>query len=321
MLFSIVIVLFIAIFILIWLMLYGLLIIKESPKLILKRRLRIMAADKKNRILSPELKAEILKEGSKIEEIFLKIPFMVKLEKLIIQAGLRINGIKFISICLLIIIAGFLISFILTGNYLISLIVCIISGTIPFGVLVALKKRRIRKFTEQFPDALIMMSRSLKAGHSLTSAMQLISQDMAEPIAGLFRIVYEQQMLGLGVRESLATMMERMESVDLRFFITAVTLHHEIGGNLAEILDKLAHTIRERLRIRREVRVFTAQARLSGYVLSILPVATFAIFYMLLPHYEEVLIKTRMGIYLLLIALAAQIAGYLIMRKITNIRI
>lgn len=313
---------FCSVFAMIWLILYVTVVIKESPESGLKRRLKQMERiDRKGRSFILERKSKIFNATSRIEELFSYIFLYGLLQKLITQSGVKIKPTQFIILISIFAIAGFLFGFLLTHNYLVSFLVCLFSGIIPFLYLVYLRKKRIEKFTQQFPDALTMISRSLRAGHSLTGAIQLIASEMSEPTSELFRSVYEQQMLGLGIRESLSTMIDKIDSIDLRFFITAVTLHYEIGGNLAELLDKLAHTIRERMRIRREVRVFTAQVRLSGYILAFLPLIVFGIFYLLLPHYEEVLIKTNAGNMLIGIGIIGQIAGYLIIRRIINIRI
>jgi tight adherence protein B len=191
----------------------------------------------------------------------------------------------------------------------------------PFVYLDVLKRRRIDKFTEQLPDVLTMIGRSLRAGHSLNSAIELAGKEMPEPAGGLFKTAFEQQKLGLPAADTLANMTLRMESLDLRFFVVVVSINSEVGGNLAEILDKLADTIRERLKIRRQVRVYTAQGRMSGYLLAALPIVTFIVLNFLLPGYEDVLIKEKGGQKVLMVAALMQITGFFIIRKIINIRI
>lgn len=167
-----------------------------------------------------------------------------------------------------------------------------------------------------------MLSRSLRAGHSLTSSLELVGTEMSDPLGGLFKAAYEQQKYGLRLGEALGNMLLRMESLDLRFFVMIVAINSEIGGNLSEILDKLATTIRERLKLRRQVRVLTAQGRLSGYILAALPIVTFLLLqYVLLPGYEDVFINDVKGRQMLGLAIVAQIAGYLIIRRVVNIRI
>ena len=137
----------------------------------------------------------------------------------------------------------------------------------------------------------------------------------------MFKTAYDQQLLGLRITDTLVNLNNRIESLDLRFFTTVIGINSEIGGNLSEVLDKLALTIRERLRIRRQVRVYTAQGRMSGYVVGVLPVVAFIAFNILNPDYETVLIRERMGIYILAGAACLQLIGLLAIRNIINIKI
>jgi tight adherence protein B len=203
-----------------------------------------------------------------------------------------------------------------------------VGALVPLYYLRVRKGRRLNRFTEQFPDALDMISRSLKAGHSFTAAIQLVSSEMADPVAALFKTAYDEQALGVSTREAIAHMTDRVESTDLRFFVMAINIHREIGGNLGEILERLAKTIRERLVIRRQVRVYTAQARISGYILAVIPLAMAFFFYVTSPGYIEELWTTeitmsgfRVGVLAIVFAIAAQVAGFLVIRKIVNIRI
>jgi tight adherence protein B len=191
----------------------------------------------------------------------------------------------------------------------------------PFLFLLYKKSVREKMFMEQFPDALTMIARSIRAGHSLSGAVEVVGTELSDPIGELFKTAYEQQKLGLNVAESLQNMNERIVSMDLRFLTTAVSINTSVGGNLAEILDKLSETVRERLRIRRQVQVFTAQGRLSGYVLAALPIAAFFGMNFMIPGYEDILLEEQMGNLLLLIGLLMQFVGFLVIRKIINIRI
>jgi tight adherence protein B len=152
-------------------------------------------------------------------------------------------------------------------------------------------------------------------------AIQVVGTEMADPISGLFKSVYEEQAYGLSIRDALSHMINRMDTPDLRFFVTAVNIYREIGGNLSEILENLAKTIRERLKIRRQVRVYTAQARLSGYVLAVLPVVTAIIFYFMAPDYIGELIEAKLGRMLIAAAVVAQIIGFFVIRRIIDIKI
>lgn len=195
---------------------------------------------------------------------------------------------------------------------------------IPLAAEVLLRLRishRRDRFTELLPDALNMIARSLRAGHSLSVAVQLVADEVPTPLGPLFRTAHEQQQLGLRMVDALDAMNERMDSIDLRFFTTMVTINAEIGGNLSELLDKLAATIRERLKIRRQVRVYTAQGRMSGYVLGALPLIAFVIFNSANPEYESTLLNEPPGMVILILAALLQLVGLAFIRKIINIRI
>jgi tight adherence protein B len=184
-----------------------------------------------------------------------------------------------------------------------------------------MKQRRYERFTEQLPDVLTMIARSIRAGHALSSSLELVGNESADPSGGLFKTAFEQQKLGLPVADTLMNMTERIDSLDLRFFVMVITINSEVGGNLAETLDKLAETIRERLKIRRQVKVYTAQGRLSGYLLAILPIVSFLLINFLIPGYEDVLTKEKPGQYILALAALMQLTGFLVIRKIVKIRI
>lgn len=295
---------------------------KESPTAALRRRLRRLAQDKRWGAMPEGLRGEIIKEIPPFEKFISKIPLLRNLDRLLDHAGMKTTPAKFLMMTLAITLAGFLLGFALHRNILLGLIVAAIAAVAPYIFLQVMKKKRAEKFTEQLPDALTMISRSLRAGHSLSSAIELVGQEMVNPVGELFKTAFDQQTLGLRVTDTLTNMTERMESLDLRFFVTVISINTEVGGNLAEILDKLAETIRERLKIRRQVRVYTAQGRMSGYLLAALPIVAFVLLhFVMIPGYEDVLIKEKGGQMILLAAVVMQIIGFFVIRKIINIRI
>jgi tight adherence protein B len=303
--------------------------LRDSPKAELRRRLRRMAKGSGGGSLPQDLRSEILRETPRFERIIGKIPLLAHIEKKLDNAGLKITVSRFLLIAGIAAVAGFFLGFLVSMrweagiwvNLLVAVLVSAIFVSSLFIYLEILKRKRYEKFTELFPDALTMISRSLRAGHSFTSAIELVGAEVSDPVGSLFKTAYDQQLLGLRINESLNNMNERMDSIDLRFFTMAVGINSEVGGNLAEILDKLAATIRERIRIKRQVRVFTAQARMSGYVLAVLPIVTFILLNIIHPGYEEPMLKERFGIYVLVFAGVMQFFGFLVIRKIINIRI
>jgi tight adherence protein B len=293
---------------------------RQSPAAELKRRLRRLA-ERDSDGGGVAIATDLLKEISPAERFLIRLPLLGNLQRLVAQSGLHIKGSSFLLLIAAASFAGFAVMLALKKNLLLATLAAVMVTGVLVLFLQHLRQKREHKFTEQLPDALTMIGRSLRAGHSFTSAIELVGQELAEPAGGLFKTAYEQQKLGMRITDAIAMLQDRIESLDLRFFVTIVNINYEVGGNLAEILDKLADTIRSRLQLRRQVRVFTAQGRLSGYILAIMPVATFVMLYMMLPGYVDVLYKETKGQYILAAALCMEATGFLIIRKIIDIRI
>lgn len=198
----------------------------------------------------------------------------------------------------------------------------IILAYIPFIMVKVRIKKRHDLFSQQFPDALGLIASALRAGHSLTSSFSLVVNEMPEPIANVFKVVVDDISLGRDTRDALDNMCSLMpDSVDLRFFITAVLIQREIGGNLAEILDNLGHTIRERFKLIGQLNAQTAQAKLSGIVLALAPVIIGLLIWTMNPAYMSPLFNSLMGQLALVVSFLMGLIGFLIIRQITNIRV
>lgn len=183
------------------------------------------------------------------------------------------------------------------------------------------RKRRLKKFGKQLPEALELISRALRAGHSLASGISLVADEMPDPIRKEFQRCYESQNLGVPLEEALEDMSQRVPNLDLRFFVTAVTLQRQTGGDLAEILDKIGSLVRERFKIWGQIQSLTGEGRLSGIILLALPPALFVVTYRLNPDYCMVLFTEPMGHQMLIGAVVMQILGALVIRKIVDIKV
>lgn len=294
--------------------------IKESPTYELKKRLRKLAIESSTALPS-HIRLEILVEMTALDKFIYKSKFIRKLHELLDHAGLKIDVKAFIFILLFIAGVGLFIGAALQRGIIPAILVMLFLLSIPFIFLHFKKQQRIMQFSYQFASALDMMSRSLKAGHSLASAIQMIGNEMAEPVAGLFRSVYEEQTYGLSLLDAFTHMIVRMDTPDLRFFVTAVSIYKEIGGNLSEILERLAQTIRERIKVKRQVRVYTAQARLSGYILAAIPIVVGVLAYFFANDYIMELFEVKIGIFIVVVAVVLQIIGFFVIRKIIDIKI
>jgi tight adherence protein B len=183
------------------------------------------------------------------------------------------------------------------------------------------KHKRMRAFDEQFPDALDLMVNALRAGFALSGAIQLVADESPDPVGSEFRIVFEEQKLGLDIKQAMVNLTERLASTDIGYFTTAIIVQRDTGGNLAEVLEKISYVIRDRFRILGEVRTFTAQGRLSGLILAVLPVVMAVILSILSPGYFQILLDDRAGKMILTGAVVMQVLGFLAIRKIVNIKV
>jgi tight adherence protein B len=194
-------------------------------------------------------------------------------------------------------------------------------AALPVMWLLFRRRRRFKKFAKQFPDALELVARALRAGHSLASGFALVSEEMRAPINKEFQRVFEEQNLGVSLEDALDNLTDRMPNMDLRFFATAVILQRQTGGDLAEILDKIGYLVRERFKIWGQVQALTGEGRLSGIVLLALPPLLFLAVYRLNPEYVLPLFTDPMGRKMLAGAIIMQLLGAIVIKKIVNIKV
>jgi len=193
--------------------------------------------------------------------------------------------------------------------------------TVPFLWLLWKRSSRLKAFAAQLPDAMELVARALRAGHSLAAGMHVVAEEMPSPIADEFGRVYEEQNLGIPVEDALRGICERVPNLDLRFFVTSVLIQRQTGGDLAEILAKIGHVIRERYRILGQVKALTAEGRLSGIVLIAMPFGLFLMMLHMKPDYVQVLWTHPLGIKMAIGGLIAQVVGALVIKKIVDIKV
>jgi tight adherence protein B len=271
--------------------------------------------------MSDELRSEITRETKPLDQLLARLPFTRNLDKKLDHAGLKVTVTRFVTITAALSITCAAMVVVETKSALFGMPAAATAIMLTNLFLKFKTEQRRKKFAELFPDALTMISRSLRAGHSFTTAVELVGQEVPSPVGELFKTAYDQQLLGLRITDGLTNLNERIDSLDLRFFTTVIGINVEVGGNLSEVLDKLATTIRERLKIRRQVQVYTAQGRMSGYVLGALPIVAFLMFNVLNADYESILLKEPLGIYILVFAACMQLTGLLVIRNIIKIKI
>ncbi len=196
-----------------------------------------------------------------------------------------------------------------------------IGFAIPFMFLKFKRTKRLRKFEEEFPEALDLIARALKAGHAFATGLKMAADELSEPVGPEFRKTFDEQNFGLPLKDALENLTLRIPILDVRFFATAVLIQRETGGNLSEILENLAHVVRERFKILRQVRVYTAHGRLTGYVLLALPAVLGIALSFINPDHMNMLFRERIGQILLMVAICMQTAGYIWIKQVIKIEV
>lgn len=248
-------------------------------------------------------------------------PNLPSLQKLIVQADVHIRASTLFGIGALLGVVGASISWLAGVKPYLAPLLGIVMLLVPFAWLMTKRALRLGKFASQLPDALELVARALRAGHSLAAGMHVVAEEMPSPIADEFLRVYEEQNLGIPIDDALKGMCERVPNLDLRFFVTSVLIQRMTGGDLAEILDKIGYVIRERFRILGQVKALTAEGRLSGVILIALPFGLFLMMLHIKPDYVEKLWTHELGIKMSVFALIMQFVGAVVIRKIVNIKV
>lgn len=240
-------------------------------------------------------------------------------ELLIEQSGARLTVGTFVAASALCgLIAGVLVARV-TGAFLAGAGAAGLAATVPTSVLRFLRTRRLLRFEEQFPEALDLMSRALKAGHAFTTGLAMVAEEMPDPIGPEFRLLYEQQNFGMPLPDALKHFADRIPLLDGRFFVTAVLTQREAGGNLSEILDNLSSVIRDRFKVKRQIRVISAHGRLTGWVLVAVPPGLALVLFLINPNHWKTLTGNPLGVKLIISGVVLQIMGTLIIRKLIQI--
>lgn len=264
------------------------------------------------------LRSEILSSVPSLNRLLMRVPGMNSIQLFVQQSATNITVGMLITLTLFLGWFVFLFSLLLQMAIAIAFILALLTASIPFLFISIKRQRRFMKFEEQFPDAIDLLCRAVRAGHAFTTGLELIAKEMPSPISEEFQRAYEQQNLGLPLRDAFENLMRRIPLTDVRIFVTALMIQRDSGGNLAEILDNLALVIRERFKLMRQIQVHTAQGRMSLYVLVAVPPLMGVILYFMQRDYIMRLFTDPMGIRMLIIGIVLQIIGYFVIRKITQ---
>jgi len=272
-----------------------------------------------------EDRGTILKEEVRpttfMDELAGQLPFMPAIAKLIHQAGTgwRASWVVFLSVAAAA-VGGWLAG-VVTNNTGVGVLVGIALGSSPYAVLYFLRDKRRRNFDALLPEAVDLMSRGLRAGHSIAAVLEMVGREIADPVGTEFRDLHKEQTLGLPLRDAMIELVDRMPLDDLRFLATAILLQKESGGNLAQILDKTASVMRERARLKGQLRIYTAQGRITGWILCAAPFLMFGLISVVNHDYEKTLLTNPFGLKMVYGGLVMMVLGILAIRKIIDVKV
>ncbi len=243
------------------------------------------------------------------------------IQVMLAQGDTRLRAGKFLALCAMTAVAAGVVALIWSGKGPVAWAAMLVGFLLPYSYASYRRSKRFEKFEELFPEAIDTLARAVRAGHAFTTAIEMIASEVAEPVCGEFRKLYEEQKFGMPVRDALINLTERVPLVDVKFFVTAVMLQRETGGNLAEILDNLSYVIRERFKIQRQVRVYTAQGRLTMALLMGMPPVIVTVMLLIEPAFIRPLFSDPIGHTLLVAGITLQTIGYFVIRKIIKIQV
>lgn len=267
------------------------------------------------------LRDEMLSEIPAVDTLLRRSASIANLHTMLAQADLDMRAGNFLFLCMVTAAALGVVGFLTTGSGFFAGVAAVVGGLMPYSFASYRRTRRFRTFEELFPEAIDTLARAVRAGHAFTTALELITNEINEPVAGEFRKLFEEQKFGMPVRDALLNLTQRMPLVDVKFFVTAVMLQRETGGNLAEILDNLSYVIRERFKIMRQVRVYTAQGRLTMMLLMGLPPIIVVTMLLMNPSFIRPLFADPIGHALVVVGITLQTIGYFVIRKIIQIQV
>src|SRR5499427_10157327 len=267
------------------------------------------------------LRDEQLSEIPALDTLLRRSERISDLQKMLAQADMSMRAGNFLGLSALAGVATCIILYAFSKRADVAWIGLLVGFVLPYSYASIRRNKRFEKFEELFPEAIDTLARAVRAGHAFTTALEMITSEVAEPVAGEFRQLYEEQKFGMPVRDALMNLTDRVPLVDVKFFVTAVMLQRETGGNLAEILDNLSYVIRERFKIQRQVRVYTAQGRLTMALLMGMPPIIVTTMLLLNPSFIRPLFADPIGHFLLVAGITLQTIGYFVIRKIIRIQV
>ncbi|MDD5250358.1 MAG: type II secretion system F family protein [Rhodocyclaceae bacterium] len=291
----------------------------EAKKI--ERRLHSLAAGATGSDETPILKQRLLSAAPALQRLMFGIPRLRQLDQLLQQSGLKISVARLLFLALCLAIVSYGLALLLHFPAVIALALAVAAAAAPFLYVQRRRAERMLRLERQLPDALDLICRALRAGHAFGTGLQMVGEEMTEPIAGEFRITHEEVNFGVSLQQALLNMAARIPSTDLRYFVIAVLIQRDSGGNLTEVLSNLSVLIRERFKLLEKVRVLSSEGKLSAWILSILPFAVAGVINIVNPHFMQVLWVDDIGLKMVGMALLMMLLGIIWMRQIIRIHV
>ena len=285
------------------------------------RRLRTMSAGAHGETGSSMIRKRLLSDTPSLQRLLLSVPRVHALDRLLEQSGMSWSVASFAGMVLVSGGAALLLLAYFGTPWLLGLPLAALAALLPLLLVLRAKAKRLQRIELQLPDALDLMSRALRAGHAFPTALKMVGDEMNAPLATEFRATFDEVNFGIAMQDALMNLATRVPSTDLRYFVIAVLIQRETGGNLAELLDSISRIIRERIKLLGQVRVLSAEGKLSAWILSMLPFGAAAMIHLTNPQFLEMLFVDPGGRKMLVGALVMMACGILVMRNIIRIRV
>jgi len=267
------------------------------------------------------LRKEMLSDMPFLNNLLATAPGIRNLKLFLDQAAIEMQIGTFVLICIGLMVLGLTVTLFISLPIYLCVAVGALGVALPFLVASVMRQRRFDKFEEQFPEAMDLLGRAVRAGHAFTTGFELIGKELPDPVGQEFRVAFQQQSLGLPLKDALGNLAVRMPLPDIRIFVSSLQIQRESGGNLGEVLDTMSQIVRERFKLRRQIRIFTAEGRLSMYFLTAIPIVAFLGLMIFQPDYLAPMLTDHRGHVGLAAAVVLQIIGYIVISRIIKIKV
>ena len=306
---------FAGVFLIIW-GAYYILVVRDENQMLSRLQPKRQRRDQRADVLKPE---ETMSTVNSLNAMLGKMKVTGPVQKLLHQSGVRMNVAIFLLGTGCLGVGAFWLTLISSRLMFLAVVAGLLIGSIPYMFVRYKRAKRLRKFEEQFPEAIDLVARALRAGHALPTGLGMVADELSAPVGTEFRILFDEQNFGLTLPDALRNFAGRIPVLDARFFVTAVLTQREAGGNLAEVLDNLGAVIRDRFKVKRQVQVLSAHGRITGWVLGCLPPALAVATFILNPKHLGSLMDDPLGQRMIMVAVVLQILGVLAIRKLVDI--